>query len=109
MSLCPWRFRQGTLGVAACAAVDVGSLRAAGVPSARLASAGDDTIWWVALGAQLALTWEPAAPFWVELRGGAEFPLRAGYRFTFDSPAATAYKVPYFAGSGALAAGVRFW
>jgi hypothetical protein len=108
-SLCFWRVRVETWSLAPCAAVELGSLRAEGVLSERLPSARGDTIWWAAVGAELGLAWEPRGPFWVELRGSTAFPLRAGYRFTFENPGVTAYKVPYFAGSGALAAGVRFW
>jgi hypothetical protein len=108
-SVCPWRFRRDTLGVTPCAALDVGWLRAAGVASKQLSSTRGEGIAWAALGAQLGLSWEPEGPFWVELRAEAEFPLRAGYRFTFESPHQTAYEVPYLAGSVALAGGVRFW
>ena len=108
-SLCPWRFRWGTFGLSPCAAVDLGALRAAGVPSQQLTSASDETIGWASLGTQLGLSWEPDALFWVELRAAAEFPLRAGYRFTFENPDQTAYQVPYVAGWGAIGSGVRFW
>jgi hypothetical protein len=108
-AVCPWHFRRRTLGVTPCAALDLGWLRAAGVPSEQLSSAHEETIWWASLGAQLALAWEPRAPFWVELRAAADFPLRAGYQFTFENPARTAYQVPYLAGSVAIVSGVRFW
>jgi hypothetical protein len=107
-SVCPWHFRRATWGVTPCAALDLGWLRGAGVPSDQLTSTRGDVIWWSALGAQLGLSWEPDAPFWVELRAQAEFPLRWGYQFTFDRPNRTAYEVPYVAGSVALASGVRF-
>lgn len=109
VSLCPRRFRRAAWVVAPCAAVDFGSLRAAGIPSTELTSVRTETIWWASLGAQLGLSFEPAGPFWVEARVAGEVPLRAGYRFTFDEPRAVAYRVPRFAGSLALAGGVRFW
>jgi hypothetical protein len=108
-SLCPWHLKKGTLRVAPCAALDLGSLRAAGVLSEQLTTAREETIWWASVGAQLGLSWEPDAPFWAELRGAAEFPLRAGYRFTFEEPDRTAYQVPYIAAWVAAAVGVRFW
>jgi hypothetical protein len=108
-SLCPWHFRRGTLSVAPCAALDLGSLRAAGVPSEQLPATRQETIWWASVGAQLGLSWQPDSPFWAELRAAAEFPLQAGYRFTFENPAQTAYEVPYVAGFAAFAAGLRFW
>jgi hypothetical protein len=108
ISVCPWRFRRGTLGVTPCAALDLGWLRAAGVASGQLTSTRDEGIGWAALGPQLGLSWEPDAPFWVELRVQAEFPLRWGYQFTFDRPHQTAYEVPYIAGSVAVVSGVRF-
>jgi len=108
-NVCPWSFRWGTFGLSPCAALDLGALRAAGVESAQLTSARAETIWWAALGAQLGASWQPGASFWVELRAAAEFPLRGGYRFTFENPDQTAYQVPYFSGWGAIASGVRFW
>jgi len=107
-SLCPWRLRRGTLSVSPCAAIDFGSLRAGGVPSEQLTSTSAEAIWWASVGAQLGLSWEPDGPFWFELRAAAEFPLRAGYQFTFENPHVIAYQVPYFSGWGGLAAGVRF-
>ncbi|HYP90197.1 MAG TPA: hypothetical protein VEQ59_18630 [Polyangiaceae bacterium] len=109
VSLCPKRFRIKTLTVAPCAALDVGWLRAEGVLGGRLASARADTIAWAAAGARVGVAWEPSSPFWLEVLVAAEFPLRAGYRFRFERPEATAYQVPYLATSGALATGVRFW
>lgn len=108
-SLCPWRVAWGALALTPCAAVDLGALRAAGVPSAQLTAAGDDSIWWASVSAQFALSFRPSSPFWVELRGVAEFPLRAGYRFTFENPSQTAYQVPAVTGWGGIATGVRFW
>ena len=108
-SVCPWRFRRGAVAVAPCAALDLGWLRAAGVASEQLTSTRTETIWWTSLGAQLGLSWEPDPSFWLELRGALEFPLRAGYRFTFDNPSEIAFEVPSVAGSAAIAAGVRFW
>jgi hypothetical protein len=109
VSLCPRRFRFAVWVVAPCVAFDFGSLRAAGVKSSRLISVRADTIWWASVGAQLAVALEPAGPFWLELRAGAELPLRAGYQFTFDNPRGVAYEVPDFAGNLAIAGGVRFW
>jgi len=108
-SVCPWRVDWGVVGVTPCAAFDLGALRAAGVPSAELPSSSSETIWWASVGGQLALAYRPAAPFWLELRGAVEFPLRAGYRFTFKNPDQTAYEVPYVSGWGGISGGVRFW
>lgn len=108
-SVCPWRIDWGVIGVTPCAALDLGALRAGGVPSAQLTTANQETIWWASLGGQLAVSWRLAAPFWAELRGAAEFPLRAGYRFTFQNPTQTAYEVPYLSGWAGISAGVRFW
>ena len=108
-SLCPRRFRSGAWVLAACAAFDLGSLRAVGVRSERLTSVRADAIWWASAGAELGVAWEPGPPFWVELRGAVEFPLRAGYQFRFENPSALAYRVPYVAGSAAIVSGLRFW
>jgi len=108
-SLCPWRFAWGELALTPCAAVDLGALRAAGVPNAQLTLPGDKTIGWASVGAQFALSWRLPAPFWAELRGAAEFPLRAGYQFTFENPHQIAYEVPPVTGWGGIATGVRFW
>jgi hypothetical protein len=108
-SICPIRADWGAFALTPCAAFDFGALRAAGVPSARLTSVDEETIWFASVGAQLALSWRFAAPFWLELRAASEFPLRAGYRFTFQNPPQTAYQVPVVAGWAGLAAGVRFW
>jgi hypothetical protein len=108
-SVCPWSLRRGALSLAPCVAVDLGSLRAAGVPSEQLTTTRAETLWWASLGAQLGLSWQPTARFWLELRAAAEFPLQAGHRFTFEDPAQTAYEVPALAGWGAFATGVRFW
>jgi len=108
-SLCPWRFAWGTLALTPCAAVDLGALRAAGVPNAQLTRPGDETIWWASVSAQFALSLRLPSPFWVELRGAAEFPLRAGYQFTFENPSQIAYEVPAVSGWGGIATGVRFW
>jgi hypothetical protein len=109
VSVCPLRWGGARLGVAPCGFVDLGTLRSEGVRAERLISAGGDTILWATVGAELRLAWEPAAPFWLELKGAAELPLRRGYRFTFDRPDRDVYEVPDYAGSLALAAGVRFW
>ncbi len=108
-SVCPWRVARGAFSALPCASVDLGSLRAGGVPSERLTSAHDETIWWASVGAQLGLAWEPDAPFWLELRAAAELPLRMGYRFTFENPDVTAYQVPYLSGWAGIVAGGRFW
>ncbi|HYQ14532.1 MAG TPA: hypothetical protein VEQ58_02205 [Polyangiaceae bacterium] len=108
-SVCPARLRARTLVLTACATLDVGWLRASGVQSEQLASVSADTIWWAAAGARFGAAWEPRSPFWLELFAAAEFPLRAGYQFRFENPRVVAYEVPYFGGSAALAAGVRFW
>ena len=107
--VCPLRFDWGVVGVTPCAALDLGALRAAGVPSAELTSSSDETIGWASVGGQLALAFRPVPPFWLELRGAVEFPLRAGYRFTFKNPDQTAYEVPYVSGWAGISAGVRFW
>lgn len=108
-SLCPWRLAWGVLALTPCAALDLGALRAAGVASAQLTTPGSETIWWASVGGQLALTFRPRSPFWAELRGAAEFPLRAGYQFTFENPNQIAYDVPVVSGWGGIASGVRFW
>lgn len=108
-SICPLRWGTAELGVAPCGQVELGILQAAGVREGKLTSAGDDTILWASVGAELRLAWEPPAPFWLEVRGLGEVPLRSGYRFTFSQPDADAYKVPVIAGAVDLAAGVRFW
>jgi len=108
-SICPWRLERGAFSALPCAAVDLGALRASGVPSEQLTSANAQTLWWASLGAQLGLAWQPTDRFWLELRGAAEFPLRAGYRFTFENPHATAYEVPYLNGWAGIVAGGRFW
>ena len=105
---CLRRFRRAAFSAVPCATVDLGSLQAGGVPSERLDSTRDQTIWWASVGVQLALSWEPDAPFWVELRAAGELPLRAGYQFTFENPHAIAYQVPYVSGWGGVATGVRF-
>lgn len=107
--LCFLRLAARALALSPCAGLELGSLRAEGVPSEQLTSATSHGIWWASVRAELGLAWEPPGPFWVELRGAAVFPLRAGYRFTFERPGVTAYEVPYVGGSGALGAGVRFW
>ncbi|HEX2670244.1 MAG TPA: hypothetical protein VHM25_05200, partial [Polyangiaceae bacterium] len=107
--LCPWRFAWGALGMTPCAALDLGALRAAGVPNAQLTRPGNETIWWASVSAQFALSLRLPSPFWVELRGAAEFPLRAGYQFTFENPNQIAYEVPPVTGWGGISTGVRFW
>jgi len=108
-SICPWRWSTAGLVIAPCGQVELGILQVAGVREGKLTSAGDDTILWASVGAELRLAWEPQAPFWLEMRGVGEVPLRSGYRFTFSQPDADAYKVPVIAGAVDLAAGVRFW
>ena len=88
---------------------DLGALRAAGVPNAQLTQPGHETIAWASVSAQFALSLRLPSPFWVELRGAAEFPLRAGYQFTFENPKQIAYEVPTVSGWGGIATGVRFW
>jgi hypothetical protein len=107
--LCFFRLAARAFTLSPCAGLELGSLRAEGVPSEQLTSATAQSIWWATVGAELGLAWQPSGPFWIELRGAAVFPLRAGYRFTFERPGVTAYEVPYVGGSGALGAGVRFW
>jgi hypothetical protein len=108
-SICPLRWGTAELAVAPCAQVELGILQVAGLREGKLTSAGDDTILWASVGAELRLAWEPPAPFWLELRGLGEVPLRSGYRFTFSRPDADAYTVPVMAGAVDLGAGVRFW
>jgi hypothetical protein len=108
-SVCPWRFRLGQLGFAPCATLDLGSLRAEGEQGDKLTTGGGKTIGWAAVGAELRLAWQPAAPFWLELRGAAAFPLVATYRFQFRNPTQLVYEVPRFTGGGGMALGVRFW
>jgi hypothetical protein len=107
-SVCPWRFRVGQLAFAPCAAFDVGTLHARGVLSQKLTLPDSDTIVWAAVGAELRLAWEVAAPVWVELHGGAAFPLVARHRFQFKNPTKDVYEVPRFSGSAGAALGVRF-
>lgn len=107
-SVCPWRLRLDQLALAACAALDLGSLRGQGVRSETLTSAGSDTIVWAAVGAEVRLAWEVAAPFWVELHGGSALLLAATHQFRFENPSNDVYRVPYFSGSVGGALGVRF-
>ncbi len=107
-SVCPWRVRLDQLALAPCVAVDLGSLRGHGVQSGKLTSPGSDTIVWAAVGAELRLAWEVAAPVWVELHGGAAFPLQAAHVFQFKNPPKDVYTVPYFSASAGGALGVRF-
>jgi len=110
-SACPWRARWAELAFAPCATLDLGSLRAEGERGGRLTTAGSDTIVWAAVGAELRAAWEPASPFWVELRGAAAFPLPlvATHQFVFRNPTLVAYEVPVLTGAGGMVLGVRFW
>lgn len=108
-SVCPWRWRWRELAFAPCATLDLGTLRAEGELGGNLTTAGGDTIVWAAVGAELRVAWEPAAPFWVEVRGAAAFPLLATYQFVFRNPNRVAYEVPVLTGEGGMAVGVRFW
>ena len=107
-SVCPWRLQLDQLVLAPCAALDLGSLSGRGVRSAGLTSPKSDTIVWAAVGAELRLAWEVAAPVWVELHGAAAFPLFGGHDFRFENPRKDVYTVPYFALSAGGALGVRF-
>lgn len=108
-SVCPWRFRLDQLALAPCATLDLGSLRGRGVKSEKLTAPGSDTIVWAAVGAELRLVWDVAAPVWVELDGGGAFPLAATHKFRFEAPRQDVYTVPHFSGSVGGALGVRFW
>jgi hypothetical protein len=108
-SVCPWRLRTGELAFAPCAGLDLGLLHAEGIEGGALVSAKEDTILWAAVGLELRAAWEPDVPFWFELRGAAEFPLPAGHEFRFAQPTKEVLRVPWLAGSGSAAAGVRFW
>lgn len=108
-SACPWRFHEAELALAPCATFDLGSLRAQGELSENLPKPDGKTILWAAVGGELRLAWEPDAPFWVELRGAATFPLVATYQFRFRNPTQLVYEVPRFSGAGSTAVGVRFW
>lgn len=108
-SACPWRFHAGELAFAPCATFDLGSLRAQGERSDELTKPDGRTILWAAVGGELRLAWEPDAPFWLELRGAAMFPLRATHQFRFLNPTQLVYEVPWFSGAGSTAVGVRFW
>lgn len=108
-SVCPLRWGTPQVGLTPCALMNVGTLRSEGVLGNKLTRAGGDTIGWASVGAELRLAWEPSAPFWLELKGAVELPLRAGHRFTFDRPARVVYEVPDYAGALALVSGLRFW
>ncbi|RYZ05500.1 MAG: hypothetical protein EOO73_19815 [Myxococcales bacterium] len=108
-SVCPWRFGARELAFTPCALLDLGSLRVAGVRDAQLTSARGEVIFWGSAGAEVRLGWEPPAPFWAEARLAGLFPLRRGYRFTFENPEKEAYSAPTFAVTAGLAGGVRFW
>jgi hypothetical protein len=108
-SACPWRFHEAELAFAPCATLDLGSLRAQGELGDNLPKPDGKTILWAAVGGELRLAWEPDAPFWVELRAAATFPLVATHRFRFLNPTQLVYEVPWLTGAGSTAVGVRFW
>jgi len=109
-SLCPWHLSWGQAGLDPCATVDFGSLRAAGELGDKLTTAGNKTIGWASVGAELRLTVDSSTlPVWVELGGSAAFPLVATYKFRFQKPTALVYEVPGFAAAARFAFGVRFW
>jgi hypothetical protein len=108
-ALCAFRARLGALWLVPCANLDVGTLRAAGVASDVVTKPSNRTIAWAAAGAEARVAYEPEAPWWVELRGGLQVPLRASHRFDFEKPTVTGYRVPYYQASGAIALGWCFW
>jgi hypothetical protein len=103
-----YALRLDELVVSPCAWLDLGTLRAEGRKSAELTTASADTILWASVGPELRVAWEPAAPFWVELRGSLGFPL-VRHRFEFHVPDATVFEVPEQTAAAGLATGVRFW
>ncbi len=105
---CPVRQRSGAFSFYPCIELDIGALRAAGVPGGGLSSTGSRTIFWVALGPQVRLAWEPQAPLWLELQGGVAFPL-VSHEFIFNRPLKRVYQVSRVTAQGGVVAGVRFW
>jgi hypothetical protein len=109
-SFCPWFLRSGGVAFYPCGVVDLGSLRAEGELGDKLTTAGGDTIMWASVGAEARLLFDfSTLPLWVELSGGAGFPLVATHRFRFRNPNAVAYEVPRFPVAAGAALGVRFW
>jgi hypothetical protein len=107
-SVCPWRLAAGDFALAPCVDFDLGSLRVAGLKEGKLTHASSDTILWASAGPELRLAWEPAVPFWVELRGALGFPL-VRHTFEFRLPQKAVYEVPRYTGAVGVATGVRFW
>lgn len=107
-SVCPLRPYVGDFSLYPCASFDIGSLRARGVRSAELPRVSDKTLAWLALGPELRLAWEPARPFWLELRGAGAVPLLT-HGFDLKNPPKTALMVEGLLVSGGVSGGVRFW
>jgi hypothetical protein len=107
-SVCPPRVSVDDFAIQACAAFDLGSLRARGIQSEALVSVSSETRAWAALGPELRLSWLPREAFWAELRGALPVPLRP-HTFTLENPDRTAYDIPAVSVQAGIAAGVRFW
>jgi hypothetical protein len=107
-SVCPLQLRAGDFSLYPCVAFDIGSLQAGGVLSDELPSVEDETLVWAALGPELRLAWEPAAPFWLELWGAEAVPLLP-HRFDLENPRRLALDLHTLLVSGGFSGGVRFW
>jgi hypothetical protein len=107
-SVCPLQVRAGDFSLYPCVAFDIGSLQAGGVLSDELPLVENETLVWAALGPELRLAWEPAAPFWLELWGAEAVPLLP-QRFDLEHPRKLALDLHTLLVSGGLSGGVRFW
>ena len=107
-SVCPLRPRVGDFSLYPCVAFDVGTLQAGGVRSDQLPVVDDETRLWAALGPELRLAWEPAAPYWLELWGAEAVPLLP-HRFDLENPRRLALDLATVLVSGGVSGGVRFW
>jgi hypothetical protein len=107
-SVCPLSVHAGDFSLYPCVAFDIGSLRAGGVQSDELPLVENETLVWAALGPELRLAWEPAAPFWLELWGAEAVPLLPR-RFDLENPRKLALDLHTLLVSGGLSGGVRFW
>jgi hypothetical protein len=108
-SVCALRPHWREIAFYPCLWFDVGSLRARGVSSDALPSVSSETVPWVAVGPELRLSWEPRAPFWLELRGVVPVALYR-HRFELQIPYDIALNVEHdLSFEGGAVAGVRFW
>jgi hypothetical protein len=107
-SVCPARLRLEPFALHACAAFDLGSLRARGIRSEALVSVSSETRVWAAVGPELRLAWEPHEAYWAELRGELQLPL-VQRKFELQNPRKTAYDIPSLTAQTGISLGVRFW